>query len=94
MHYLNLWIISIFKKNKNYLGLYKFINLKKLTDIDINNLVKKNQDAKLELEDGISFNLTSKSYKYDNRVDNGINNMFMNLKKIDIYNFLKLTINY
>ena len=30
-----IFISSVFKKNKNYLGLYKFINLKKLTDIDI-----------------------------------------------------------
>ena len=30
-----IFISSIFKKNKNYLGLYKFINLEKLTDIDI-----------------------------------------------------------
>ena len=30
-----IFISSIFKKNKNYLGLYKFINLKRLTDIDI-----------------------------------------------------------
>ena len=29
-----IFISSIFKKNKNYLGLYKFINLEKLTDID------------------------------------------------------------
>ena len=29
-----IFISSIFKKNKNYLGLYKFINLKKLTDIN------------------------------------------------------------
>lgn len=27
-----VFISSIFKKNKNYLGLYKFINLKKLTN--------------------------------------------------------------
>ena len=31
----NIFISSIFKKNKNYLGLYKFINLKKLTKTDI-----------------------------------------------------------
>ena len=30
-----IFISSIFKKNKNYLGLYKFINLEKLTDINI-----------------------------------------------------------
>jgi len=30
-----IFISSIFKKNKNYLGLYKFINLKKLTKTDI-----------------------------------------------------------
>ena len=29
-----IFISSVFKKNKNYLGLYKFINLKKLTDIN------------------------------------------------------------
>ena len=30
-----IFISSIFKKNKNYLGLYKFMNLEKLTDINI-----------------------------------------------------------
>ena len=30
-----IFISSIFKKNKNYLGLYKFINLEKLTSINI-----------------------------------------------------------
>ena len=30
-----IFISSIFKKNKNYLDLYKFINLEKLTDINI-----------------------------------------------------------
>ena len=30
-----IFISSIFKKNKNYLGLYKFINLEKLTCINI-----------------------------------------------------------
>ena len=30
-----IFISSIFKKNKNYLGLYKFINLEKLTGINI-----------------------------------------------------------
>ena len=30
-----IFISSIFKKNKNYLGLYKFLNLEKLTDINI-----------------------------------------------------------
>ena len=30
-----IFISSIFKKNKNYLGLYKFINLEKLTRINI-----------------------------------------------------------
>ena len=30
-----IFISSVFKKNKNYLGLYKFINLGKLTDINI-----------------------------------------------------------
>ena len=33
-----IFISSIFKKNKNYLGLYKFINLEKLTDVDISAL--------------------------------------------------------
>ena len=60
---------SLFDKKINPGEIVKKINqidLSQLTDIDINNLVKKNQDAKLELEDGISINLTSKSYKYDN----------------------------
>ena len=30
-----IFISSIFKKNKNYLGLYKFLYLEKLTDINI-----------------------------------------------------------
>ena len=30
-----IFISSIFKKNKNYLGLYKFINLEKLTSINV-----------------------------------------------------------
>ena len=30
-----IFISSIFKKNKNYLGLYKFINLERLTDVNI-----------------------------------------------------------
>ena len=30
-----IFLSSIFKKNKNYLGLYRFINLEKLTDINI-----------------------------------------------------------
>ena len=30
-----IFISSLFKKNKNYLGLYKFINLEKLTNIKI-----------------------------------------------------------
>ena len=30
-----IFISSIFKKNKNYLGLYKFINLKKLTKTNV-----------------------------------------------------------
>ena len=30
-----IFLSSIFKKNKNYLGLYKFINLKKITNKNI-----------------------------------------------------------
>ena len=43
-----LFISSIFKKNKNYLGIYRFINLKKLTKTNVialgginNNNIKK-----------------------------------------------------
>ena len=30
-----IFLSSVFKKNKNYLGLYKFINLKKITNKNI-----------------------------------------------------------
>ena len=46
-----IFISSIFKKNKNYLGLYKFVNLKKLTDINIIALggINRNNLKKLSL---------------------------------------------
>ena len=46
-----IFISSIFKKNKNYLGLYKFINLEKLTDINIIALggINKNNLNKLKI---------------------------------------------
>ena len=46
-----IFISSIFKKNKNYLGLYKFINLEKLTDINIIALggINRNNLKKLSL---------------------------------------------
>ena len=46
-----IFISSIFKKNKNYLDLYKFINLEKLTDINIIALggINRNNLKKLSL---------------------------------------------
>ena len=46
-----IFISSLFKKNKNYLGLYKFINLEKLTNIKIIALggINRNNLKKLSL---------------------------------------------
>ena len=46
-----LFISSIFKKNKNYLGIYRFINLKKLTNTNIIALggINENNIKKLSL---------------------------------------------
>lgn len=46
-----IFISSIFKKNKNYLGLNKFVNLEKFTDIDIIALggINRNNLKKLSL---------------------------------------------
>tara|TARA_Y100000768_G_scaffold97863_1_gene71355 strand:- start:11 stop:541 length:531 start_codon:yes stop_codon:yes gene_type:complete len=46
-----LFISSIFKKNKNYLGIYRFINLKKLTKTNVIALggIHKNNIKKLSL---------------------------------------------
>ena len=52
-----IFISSIFKKNKNYLGLYKFINLEKLTNINIIALggINKSNLKKLSLTNCVGF---------------------------------------
>ena len=42
------------------------IDLSQLSDNDINDLIKKNQTAKIDLKQGKSFDLKPSSYKYDN----------------------------
>ena len=46
-----IFVSSIFKKNKNYLGLYRFKNLKKLTNIKVIALggISKNNKKKIKL---------------------------------------------
>ena len=52
-----IFISSIFKKNKNYLGLYRFINLEKLTKTNIIALggINKKNIKKLSLTNCVGF---------------------------------------